>query len=77
MSRKTFKIQTLTINGRTISQVVVDSHATESHPDITDDVILDLVRLLDGIEQAPDGAKDAYEYFATLLDLNQKSYRLV
>ena len=37
-------------------RIIVDDHATDKHPDVTDDIILDLVRLLDGIEQAPDAA---------------------
>jgi hypothetical protein len=77
MARRTFQIQRITVNGRPISRVVVDDHATENHPDITDDTILDLVRLLDGIEQSPDDKKQPFEYFATLLPLQEKQYRLV
>jgi len=77
MSRRTFHIQALTINGRQISQVIVDDHAAYKHPDVTDDIVLDLIRLLDGIELAPDDIKEPYEYFATLLTLSEKRYRLV
>ncbi len=77
MSRRTFHIQALTINGKQINQVIVDDHAADKHPDVTDDIVLDLVRLLDGVEQAPDDTKEPYEYFATLLTLGAKRYRLV
>ena len=60
-----------------MSQIVVDDHATDKHSDVTDDIILDLVRLLDGIEQTPDDTKEPYQYFATLLPLGGKRYRLV
>ena len=77
MARRSFQIQVITVNGRPIREVIIDDHATENHPDVTDDTILDLVRLLDGIEQAPDDEKLPYEYFATLLPLEEKQYRIV
>jgi len=77
MARRTFHIQPIIVNGRPISRVVVDDHATEHHPDVTEDTILDLVRLLDGMEQAPDDTKPPFDYFATLLPLQDKQYRLV
>lgn len=61
MDRKTFKIQGILINGRLIDTVIVDEHAVDNHPDVTDDMILDLVRKLDGIEQVPDDSKGAFE----------------
>lgn len=77
MGRRTFQIQALTINGRQVNQVIVDDHVAFKHPDVTDDIILDLVRMLDGVEQIPDDTKESYEYFATLLQLGGKQFRLV
>jgi hypothetical protein len=59
-----------------IRKVIVDEHVRK-HADITDDLILDLVRLLDGTEQAPDDVNGRYEYFASLLALKSKQYRLI
>lgn len=76
MPRLNFDISSITVNGRTIRQVIVDTHVRK-HKDITDDVILDLVRQLDHSEQLPDDVKGPYEYFSSLLYLKKKQYRLV
>ena len=54
----------------------MDPHVRK-HKDVTDDVILDLVRQLDRIEQIPDDTNGAYQYFSSLLFLGTKQYRLV
>jgi hypothetical protein len=74
--RREFSILPVVINGRKITKVVVDEHYRK-HRDITDDVILDLVHLLDGAEQVPDDVSPPYEYYATLLWCRGKQYRLV
>ena len=76
MLRREFTILPVVINGIWITKVVVDPHY-EKHRDITDDVVLDLVRLLDGLEQEADHVSPPYEYYATLLDCRGKTYRLV
>ncbi len=76
MNRRELKIKAITINGRLISKVIVDPHI-EKHKDITDDVLLDLVRELDGTEQRPDDIKDPFEYFASRIEIYGKLYRLV
>jgi len=76
MIRNEFHILPIVVNGRKISRVVVDPHVRK-HKDITDDVILDLVRKLDRIEQLPDDINGVYEYFTSLLALGHKQYRLV
>lgn len=55
---------------------MVDPHY-EKHRDITDDLILDLVRLLDGVEQVPEEVDRPYEYYATNLVYRARRYRLV
>jgi hypothetical protein len=76
MVRREFMILPILVNGRRITKVIVDPHY-EKHRDITDDIILDLVRMLNGIEQVPDEERVPYEYYVTLLSSRGKSYRLV
>lgn len=76
MNRRELKIKPITVNGRRISRVVVDPHI-DKHKDITDDVILDLVRELDGAEQLPDDTKAPFEYFVSRIEIYERSYRLV
>jgi hypothetical protein len=74
--RDEFTIKPIRINGRLISKVVIDQHVRK-HPDVTDDMILDLIRQLDGSELRPDDVSPPYEYFVSLLFLSDKQYRLV
>ncbi len=64
------------MNGWNIRRVIVDAHVRK-HRDITDDLILDLVRQLDKCEQFPDDVKEQFQYFSSLLFLGEKQYRLV
>ena len=76
MNRRELRIKPITVNGRRISKVIVDPHI-DKHEDVTDDVILDLVRELDGAEQRPDDTKTQFEYFVSRIEVYGKSYRLV
>ena len=76
MARFEFDITPITVNGRKIRRIIVDTHVRK-HKDITDDLILDLVRQLDRSEQVPDDIKGSYEYFSSLLYVGLKKYRLV
>lgn len=70
----------LTINGRQISRVAIDPHYEERHRDsINDDLILDLVKTLDGAEQLPTSVDDeGFEYYVTdKILLRGKRYKLV
>jgi len=60
MMKDEFTIKPIRINGRVISKVMIDPHVRK-HPDVTDDMILDLVRQLDGSELRPDDVKPPYE----------------
>jgi hypothetical protein len=77
MGRKHFDIIEIKVNGKLANRVIIDSHATERHPDITDETVLDLVLMLNEVEQIPDDIKAPYEYYVSLLLLNSKQYRLV
>lgn len=74
--RDEFIIKPISINGRNINKVVVDQHVRK-HPDITDDMILDLVRTLDGGEFRPDAVSPPFEYYVILEYLVDKQYRMV
>lgn len=66
------------MNGIKITQVVIDSHYEEKQRDyMNDSLVLDLVRELDGRRELPDTRTDKYAYFATLIELNEKQYRLI
>jgi len=70
----------LTINGRKITKVVIDAHYELRHKSsINDDIILSLVRTLDGIEQLPtDIDGEGFEYYVKdKIDLDGKFYKLV
>ncbi len=70
----------LTINGRKITKVVIDSHYELRHRDsINDEIILELVRTLDGAEELPKSVdEDGYEYYVSdKINLNDKMYKLV
>ena len=76
MSRREFVIKKITVNGLSIKRIVVDPHV-DKHKDITDDLILDLVRQLDGTDNLPDDVNDNYEYYVNLLESEGKQYKLV
>jgi hypothetical protein len=79
MERREYPIF-LIINGRKITKVVIDPHFELRHKDsINDDIILKLVRTLDGIEQLPSNIDDeGFEYYVKdKMDLDNKTYKLV
>jgi hypothetical protein len=67
----------IVFNKRRFTCVVVDPHYERNHPDITDQLVLELVKLLDGRESDPVSENDGFKYFAETLHWQSKSYRLV
>lgn len=59
-----------------ISRVLVDDHVRK-HKDVTDDLILDLVKQLDGTDNLPDDVKGNFHYFVNLLESGGNQYRIV
>lgn len=78
MKQHSYTIEPITVNGIKISRVIIDDHYKEKHSDhMTDDLILDLVKQLDGRKEVPDDVVGKFSYFATLVELDEKQYRLI
>ena len=56
--------------------MLVDDHVRK-HKDVTDDLILDLVKQLDGTDNLPDDVKGKFHYFVNLLESGGKQYRII
>lgn len=68
----------LTFNNKHISRVVIDQHYKVAHPELSDELIINLVKTLDELRLDPEEIDDGFEYYkvdpAYYLD---KPYRLV
>jgi hypothetical protein len=72
------KIDPITVNGIKVVQVIIDAHYEEKHHAyMSDALILKLVNELDGRRELPEARTDRYSYFATLIEYDEKKYRLV
>ena len=69
----------ITINGRSLSRVVIDQHYRVSHDEsMNDQIILDLVRTLDGRKIPPERVQDEFEFFTIEpVYLLEKPYRVI
>ena len=78
MKRREYQLS-IEVNERKIKRVVIDPHYELKHSrSINDDVILELVKLLDGGTFPVQDRDDAFEYFVTdNLSLNNRRYKLV
>jgi len=78
MSERTRYPMNLVVNGRQIDEVVIDPHYKEKHPDISDALILDLVKGLDGREFQVQERAGKWEFFMLdRIEYEGKLYRLV
>ncbi len=78
MSRSEYEIKSISINNTLITKVIIDDHYRERHAEsITDELILSLVNLLNNRFELPDSTDGDYSYFATIIELESKQYRLV
>lgn len=78
LKQVTYKIHPITVNGIQVTEVIIDMHYKEKHGDhISDELILRLVKELDGRRELPDAVTEKYSYFATLVELGKKQYRLI
>ena len=78
MSRREYELL-VSVNSRQLVKVIVDSHYEVKHSgSVSDEVILNLVRLLDGGVFPPQERSGVYEYFvADNLKFEKKVYKLV
>jgi len=69
----------LTVNNRPIRTVVIDPHFEEKHfASIDNQIILKLVKQLDGKLFEPDATNDPFSYFVTdRILLDGKEYKLI
>ena len=75
--RKEYPLE-VTINNRKISRVVIDQHYQLNHPEMNDDLILELVKTIDNRTFPVEEEKNGFEYFKVEpVDFKNKPYRLV
>lgn len=78
MDRREYSIS-ITVNEILITKVIIDTHYEAKHAEsVNDDIILRLVKTLDGQTFEPDDEKPPYSYFVTdNILLNDKAYKLI
>ena len=77
MSRREYDIR-IVFNEVEIKKVIIDSHFELKHSEsINDEIILGLVKKLDGLILAPQDVNFSFNYFSEKLELNVKPYRLI
>lgn len=78
MKRREYNIS-ITINEILVTRVIIDPHYEEKHAEsINDEIILELVKTLDGKFFDPDDEKTPYSYFVTdKIEYQEKFYRLI
>ncbi len=78
MKRRNYKIDSILINGKSYSEVIIDSHYELKHSkEVNDELILSLVQRLNGKRELPVDVKDGFNYYVTIIDLGSKTYRLI
>jgi hypothetical protein len=79
MERREYNINPITVNRFLINRVIIDPHFEVKHSDHIDDkLIVELVNELNGRIEVPEAQdEEGFSYFATLLILNEKQYRLI
>ena len=64
--------------GLSINEVIIDPHYKENHPEMDDEIILNLIAQLEGINDKPISVQDEFFYFKLEpIFFNKKPYRLV
>ncbi len=66
------------VNGRQINEIAIDPHYEEKHPDIHDELILNLVSVLNGNHYQAEERHEDWEFFSLdRIEYREKRYRLV
>lgn len=78
MKRREYPLEII-FNGIEINKVIIDTHYEKKHSSsITDEIILDLVKQLDGRVVLPEDVEPPYSYFMQdRMELDGKFYRLI
>lgn len=77
MKRREYAID-IFFNGINIKKVIIDPHFELKHSkSINDEIILQLVKKLDGELLIPDDIKPPYSYFVEEIILNSKRYKMI
>jgi hypothetical protein len=78
VSRREYEIS-VTVNGTLITKVIIDPHYEEKHAEsVSDDIILALIRNLDGQEFEPDSEDRPFSYFVSdNMIYKGKCYKLI
>ncbi len=78
MSRREYKIS-IVINDQRFSKLIIDSHYQEKHADyMNDELILELVKTLDGEEHEPETEDPPFPYYTKdRIKIGGKFYKLV
>ncbi len=70
--------KSLIINKKSISTVIIDQHYKISHPEISDELILNLIQTINGARLEPETIRDGFEYYKVdPLYFLEKPYRLI
>ena len=76
--KRTNYIMSLVFNGLKIDEVIIDPHYKINHPEMNDDLILELVKKLSRLKLKPTSIRDDFYYFVEdPLYLDEKPYRLI
>jgi hypothetical protein len=69
----------IVVNGVQITKVIIDPHYEENHAEsITDKIVIELVKTLDGLSVLPEVVKEPFSYFAQDgIEMGGKLYKLI
>ena len=78
VNRREYNVSMM-INGQIINKVIIDPHYEVKHAStVTDEIILELVRTLNGSEVQPDALDESFSYFVSDgIEYQGKAYKLI
>ena len=77
-NRRTYTLDlSIRVNETLVTEVIIDSHVDKHKDHVTDELILSLVKLLDGRIYSPAKVQGGFSYFVSRVLYNERVYRLV